>query len=352
MVNQYPFTAFVRSLLLTTSMLFSPVLLAEEPPSTISDTLKLTDGSVLSGELLSGAPGVIHFRSQDAGNLSIAISRVVELSSAQAVIFKTTDGAVIRLPAVTIGREPIKFVTESGAAMYSLTDINTINPEPWMLGEGYHWTGALILALEIQSGNTDKQELDMDLHSVWRRGDTRYTLRASGELDKANEVKTSDDYTVIAKSDRFLSDTTYAGANLYVEADELAELKRRVMLSGYYGKQWRSKPRFRFSTEPGLAYVLESRTELDQQKFFAFSWNMDMHSNYLGPNTDSYLRQVGVWNLEDSSDLVVNTRIGIRMPVRPKITVNTELKLEYDSGAPEDIEELDQTFTIGFGYRW
>ena len=173
MVNQYPFTAFVRSLLLTTSMLFSPVLLSEEPPSMLSDTLKLTDGSVLSGELLSGTPGVIHFRSQDAGSLSIAISRVVELSSAQAVIFKTTDGAVIRLPAVTIGREPMKFVTESGAAMYSLTDINTINPEPWMLGEGYHWTGALILALEIQSGNTNKQELDMDLHSVWRRTDVR-----------------------------------------------------------------------------------------------------------------------------------------------------------------------------------
>jgi hypothetical protein len=56
--------------------------------------------------------------------------------------------------------------------------------------------------------------------------------------------------------------------------------------------------------------------------------------------------------MEDTSDIVINTRIGIRMPVRPKITVNTELKLEYDSGAPADIEELDQTFTIGFGYRW
>ena len=352
MVNRYPFTAFVRSFLLTTSMLFSPALLAEEPPSPLSDTLKLTDGSVLSGELLSGTPGMIHFRSQDAGSLSIAITKVVELASHHAVVFKFNDGRVIRLPKVTMSREPLAITTQDGPMMYSLADIDTINPEPWMLGEGYHWTGALILALEIQSGNTDKNELDMDLHSVWRRADVRYTLRANGELDKANEVKTSDDYTVTAKSDRFLSDTTYAGANLYFEADEFAHLKRRVMLSGYYGKQWLSKPRFRFSTEPGLAYVLENRTELDKYRYSAFSWNMDMHSNYLGPNTDSYLRQVGVWNLEDSTDIVVNTRIGIMMPVRPKITVNTELKLEYDSGAPDDVEELDQTFTIGFGYRW
>ena len=79
---------------------------------------------------------------------------------------------------------------------------------------------------------------------------------------------------------------------------------------------------------------------------------MDIHSNYLGPNTDTYLNQVGVWNLEDSTDIVVNTRIGLKMPVRPKITVNTQLKLEYDTGAPVDVEEMDTTFTIGLGYRW
>ena len=210
----------------------------------------------------------------------------------------------------------------------------------------------MIFALELQSGNTDKQEIDFDLNSVWRQSEVRYTLRASGELDEANETITSDDYTVSAKSDRFLSDTTYAGANLYFEADKFAHLQRRSMFSVYYGKQWYSKPQLRFSTEPGLAFVSESRTELDQQSYFAFSWNADMHSTYLGPNTDSYLNQVGVWNMEDTSDIVINTRIGIKMPVRHKITVNTELKLEYDSGAPADVEELDQTFTIGFGYRW
>ncbi|GEM_PF-263567 len=341
-----------RGVVLAVSVFSSSALLAETSTSTLPDTLKLSDGSVLSGELLSGTPGMIRFRSEDAGSLSIAIAKVVELASHHAVVFKFNDGRVIRLPRVTMSREPLAITTQDGPMMYSLADIDTINPEPWMLGEGYHWTGTLILALEIQSGNTDKNELDMELDSVWRRTDVRYTLRASGELDKLNEDTTSDDHTVIVKSDRFLSDTVYAGGNLYYEADEFAHLKQRVMLSGYYGKQWRSKPRFRFSTEPGLAYVLENRTELDRQTYFAFSWNMDMHSNYLGPNTDSYLNQVGVWNLEDSTDILVNTRIGIRMPVRPKITVNTELKLEYDSGAPDDIEELDQTFTVGFGYRW
>ena len=343
---------FARVVLLAAAVAFGQALLADDATTPSPDTLKLKDGSMLFGKLLSSDSGQIHFESQDAGALSVPITNVAELSSEQVVVFKFHDGRVIRLPHVKMTHDPLSINTKDGVLAYSLADIAIINPEPWMLGMGHHWTGSLIFALELQSGNTDKQEIDLDLDSVWRRSDIRYTLRASGELDEANNVVTSDDYTVSGKSDRFLSDTTYAGANLYFKADEFARLKRRHMLSAYYGKQWRSTPRLRFSTEPGLAFVSETRTELETETFFAFSWNIDMHSNVLGPKTDTYLNQVGVWNMEDTTDIVVNTRIGVKMPVRPKITVNAELKLEYDSGAPVDVEAMDETFTIGLGYRW
>ncbi|HAA35594.1 MAG TPA: hypothetical protein DCE12_02130 [Gammaproteobacteria bacterium] len=352
MFRSAPLKTIARGALLVAAVVFSQTLLADDATTPSPDTLKLKDGSVLFGKLLSGDSGTIDFESQHAGTLSIPINNVAELASEQVVVFKFQDGRLIRLPKVTLTDEPLTISTKDGVMSYSLADIAIINPEPWMLGVGHHWTGSLIFALELQSGNTDKQEIDVDLNSVWRRSDIRFTLRASGELDEANDVATSNDYTVIGKSDRFLSDTTYAGANLYFEADEFSQLKRRHMLTGYYGKQWRSTPRLRFSTEPGLAFVSETRTELEEETYFAFSWNMDMHSNYLGPNTDTYLNQVGVWNLEDSTDIVVNTRIGLKMPVRPKITVNTQLKLEYDSGAPVDVKEMDTTFTIGLGYRW
>ena len=352
MFSLFSWKTINRSLVIAVSMSFSSAPLADTSTSTFLDTLTLNDGSVLFGKLLSSELGQIHFESEHAGDLSIAIGDVRELVTQQTVIFKFTDGRVVRLPKIKMTRDPLAITTQAGTTMYALTDIDIINPEPWMLGEGHRWTGSLIFALELQSGNTDKQEIDVDLNSVWRQSEVRYTLRASGELDEANDTKTSDDYTVIAKSDRFLSNTTYAGAHLYFEADKFAHLKQRSMFSVYYGKQWRPKPQFMVSTEPGLAFVSESRTELEKQAYFALSWNADIRSNYLGPNTDTYLNQVGVWNLEDTTDIVINTRIGIRTPVRPKITLNTELKIEYDSGAPADIKELDQTFTIGFGYRW
>ena len=61
---------------------------------------------------------------------------------------------------------------------------------------------------------------------------------------------------------------------------------------------------------------------------------------------------MGVWNLEATEDLVLNTRVGLSVPLLRNFEVAAEIKLEFDSGAPEGIEELDQTYKIRLGYRW
>jgi putative salt-induced outer membrane protein YdiY len=320
-----------------------------DPPA---DTIELIDGSVISGQLLGGSSAQIVFESDAAGKLSIPSGKVVAIESHQPVVLKLSDDRVIRAPSLKLSQGQFVVMTASGVQSYALADIDKINPEPWMLGQGYHWTGNLTLAWEVQSGNTNKNELDYALDSVWESLTTRYTLRAFGELDSANEIKTSDDYTVMGKSDRLLANNAYMGANLYLEADEFAHLKQRLILSGYYGKQWRSTPKFSFSTEPGLAYVSDTRNELETERHAGLSWSLDMKSNVLGQGTQSYLNQIGVWNLEDNTDIMVHTRIGIMVPLLSKIALNAEVKLEYDSGAPADIEALDQTFKFGLGYRW
>jgi putative salt-induced outer membrane protein YdiY len=322
-----------------------------DPPA---DTIELVDGSVISGQLLGGSSAQIIFESDAAGKLSIPSGKVVAIESHQPIVLKLSDDRVIRAPSLKLSQGQFVVISTSGMQSYTLADIDKINPKPWMLGQGYHWTGNLTLAWEVQSGNTNKNELDYALDSVWESLTTRYTLRAFGELDSANEVITSDDYTVMGKSDRFLTNNAYMGANLYLEADEFSHLKRRLMFGGYYGKQWRSTPKFRFLTEPGLAYVSDARTvvELDKEQHVGFSWYLDMKSNVLGQGTQSYLDQIGVWNLEDNTDIMVHTRIGITVPLLSKIALNAEVKLEYDSGAPADIETLDQTFKFGLRYRW
>ena len=222
-----------------------------------------------------------------------------------------------------------------------------------MLGQGFKWSGFVSFSWDIESGNTDKNELDYLLDTQWRKGSTRWILKGEGESDKVSNEKNADNWTLMVKSDHFLADTKYWGTALYLESDQFADLDRWTFVAGYYGWQWFGKPRFTLMTEPGLAYVTEDFIVASEEKKYSSStWNIDASSNILGKKTHLYLNQVGVWNLEATKDLVLNTRVGLSVPLLRKVEVASEIKLEFDSSAPEGIEELDQTYKIRLGYRW
>ena len=165
-------------------------------------------------------------------------------------------------------------------------------------------------------------------------------------------IRTGFGGTLMGKSDRFLTDVSYWGAALYLESDQFADLDQRVFLGGYFGRQWFAQPRFSLTTEPGVAYVAEEFLVAPEKEYFSGTWNIDASSNVLGKRTRLYFDQVGVWNLEATSDLVLNSRVGFSIPLIRKVEAAAEIKLEFDSRAPEGIDELDQTYEIRIGYRW
>ena len=67
---------------------------------------------MLFGKLLSANSGQINFESEHAGSLLIAVKDVQELVSQRVVVFKFTDGRVIRLPKVKMTREPVTITTQ------------------------------------------------------------------------------------------------------------------------------------------------------------------------------------------------------------------------------------------------
>jgi len=67
MFNPFSLKTITRLLVLVLSVFFSSALLADTTTSTLPDTLKLSDGSVLFGKLLSANSGQIKFESEHAG---------------------------------------------------------------------------------------------------------------------------------------------------------------------------------------------------------------------------------------------------------------------------------------------
>ena len=78
----------------------------------------------------------------------------------------------------------------------------------------------------------------------------------------------------------------------------------------------------------------------------------DFSDDYLGTDTRFYLDHTGVRNLADRESTILNTTVGLAVPLLGQIEGAAEVVLNYNSGAVENTEELDQTYRVRLGYTW
>jgi hypothetical protein len=204
----------------------------------------------------------------------------------------------------------------------------------------------------MQRGNTDTDELDYKLESRWRSKADRYTLKADGEVDETNGQKTADNWKVVGKYDYFLEGPNYVGLVTSAEKDKFRDLDLRYLIGPYIGRQFYEEPAFTLSAEIGLSYVTEEYNVADDEDYGAGNWAINASSDYLGGDSRLYFDQSGLLSLEDTSDVVVDTTFGLAFPLLWGLEAAAEVLLEYDSGAVDDVDELDQTYKVRLGYAW
>ena len=344
--------AWPRLLLLILFATASPSTLAQNTDTPRPDQIELKSGSVLFGEIKGASGGKLSFASQNVGLITASFENISHLRSDNPTVIKFLDGRVIRVNKLDLTQTPFDVITESGVQQYSLTEIDVINPEDWLLGRGIHKTGKLALAYSVETGNTESSELDFDLKASWANLSTRWKFQAFGELDTESSEKTKDKYTVIFKSDRFLSNTTHFGARALFESDKFSELVYRDVFGVYHGRQWYGSPKFNFLLEPGIAFVTEKRLDENHEEFPGFTWTFDIKSRLLGGSTETEIQQLGLWNLTNTRDLSLYTLVTVTYPLTHRLGLVGRLVFDYDSGVPQELERLDNTFKLGISYTW
>ncbi|MFV8818619.1 DUF481 domain-containing protein [Haliea sp. E17] len=326
--------------------------IATEIPVT-PDEVTMLDGSVIRGKVLSVRDGALELETDFAGTLAIPMEKVSDIRTAAPVVMELVDDTVIEdQPLVVEQQQLVVSGVAADGEVPDLEDLLLVNPEPWELGQGYKWTGLVNFALTMERGNTDTDELDYRLESVWRSEKDRYTLRYFGELDEVNGLKNADNWTVQGKYDYFFDGPAYGGIQAYAEADKFADLDLRYYIGPYIGREFYTDPIFALSADAGLAYVNEDYIVAPDNDYPGATWNIDFTSNYLGGDSRLYFLQNGLWNLNNTSDVVVNTTFGLAFPLLWNFEAAAEVLLEYDSGVPDTVDELDQTYSVRLGYTW
>lgn len=323
--------------------------------TTQADELVLENGSIIIGKLVSATSDKVVYDTPFAGKISIKQENIVSIVTDEPVTLKMKNGTVYKGGSITTSEKEVKVKTRDGELVrIHPTSIEKVNPEPWEIGEGYKWSGRVMLAVESERGNTDSDEWAVDVESVWRSLLDRYTLEADIEYEKSGGRRTEDNWTLLGKYDRFLAGDpdNYWGVKSLFEHDEFADLNLRTTAGPYAGRQFFDTDRLRLQAELGPVYVDENFDRAQDQDWWGASWILKAESDVVGLGSTLYLKHDGTQNLERTSDLILNTRIGIRFPLLHGFETAFEAEYEYDGGAVDGVDELDETYNWKLGYAW
>ena len=319
-----------------------------------ADELLMKNGSRLVGTLVSASDSTVVFDTPFADQITLKQENIERITTTEPVTLLMDDERVYRDKRITEQDGELTVLDKDEQPVtLDLATVAFINPEPWRLGEGYKWFGEINAALESERGNSDSDELDVDLESIWRSLEDRFTIRGLVELDRNNGDKTKDAWKVRNKYDRFSKEDpdNYFGYQLFFEYDKFADLDLRTATGPYIGRQFFENDILNMHAEVGIVYVDEQFDVAEDSDFWGSNWEVRLTSGII-PQFELYLNNDGVLNLNDTADSLVNTTFGIRFPLIYGLQAAAEAKWEYDGGAAEDVDDTDETYNLKLGYKW
>ena len=358
------------------TLLFSTSSLSDRDLSEASESqpparIELLDQSIIYGEIADIHDGELYVKTEWMGDVTIALSSILYLESDQDIELLTTEQETLALSSLMVvdGEVVLK-----DADNLALDQLDVANPEEWEEGHGYRITGRVASAIEYSRGNTETDKLNLDAETILESLRDRITLRADYEEssalvvdigdgddstldDDSNAMKTSqptaDNWRVEGKYDYFLADPrSYLGLNVGLHADQFADMDRRTYASVYYGRKILSRDTRTFDAELGVSYVDTDFEGSDDESYTGLNINLTGEMQLFDSLVTLYLRQVNIINLSSAEKSIYRTKVGLRFPLFLGLEAAAEASADYDGGAADGKEKLDETLKFRIGYTW
>ena len=330
-----------------------------------SSVISLNDGSNLVGEVMDIRDGHLSVKAAFSETpVSIGLEYIDTLTSSGSAVLLLQDGRLISVKSLRVDHGQVR--TPEGEL--ALTAVKLLNPKAWERGQGYQWQGKVSSALAFSRGNTETDEFDVALDTVFTSVSNRYTFNGTVEQDynyskvvisegkSQQKTATADNWKLLLKYDHFLKNSrNYLGANVSVEADALADIDMRTYIGPYVGRKLFTDSRYQLDGELGFAFV---KTEYDpnvlkpNSNYTGVNWNLTGSSDILGGGSSLYLKHVGIIDLQDAQQFILQTTAGLSFPLFFGLEGAAEVTVDYDGTAAEDKEELDQVYKFRVGYTW
>ena len=186
-----------------------------------------------------------------------------------------------------------------------------------------------------------------------------YRYSIDGRVERTSEagVTTAENTLFNANYDRFLDKDRFAYVRASTETDEFKDIKFRGTVGAGMGWDVLDTEKIELVLRGGLDYVITSRNNSDPQlgdskNYPALGWGIN-YRHWLWPDRlELFHDQQGFMNVNDTSDITLRTRTGVRLPIASGLSANAQLNWDYDADVPPDTSKSDTKILLGLGYEF
>lgn len=334
--------------------------IAADPSATPMDIVTLKDGSVIYGEVVEMAGGVLMLKSPASPDNMIKVkwADVAKLSVNHPLPFHLKEGTILQGTAtagsdgiLNIQAEPLK--GSMAVPMDSVTSMNPILQPPVI------YSGSLTGGFSQTTGNSHLRNASLLGDFVARSEQLRLTINGRYVYGDNNNTLIARNARGTIKLDFFITKRFFWFASAYFENDRFQDLKMRTALASGPGYQFIDRGDFSgifkdmtFYTEAGIAYFNEDfRVATDQSSIRArismkFNWPLWddritlYHYNEIFPS------------LENSSNFYLTMDNGVRFKIWEGFVSGFQVTTRYNNKPAPGTGDTDNLYLMTLGYSF
>ncbi len=212
--------------------------------------------------------------------------------------------------------------------------------------------GRLNLGFDAERGNNDEDNYHVDGEVNARKQRHRAKLVFEYNLEKNDGRETDDNTFVSAKYDYFLTKQWFAFLNASFERDKFEDLNRRTATGGGAGYQFFDTEERDLSAEFGFSYVTEGFSTQKDKDYPAARWSINYQEALFRNRAEAFHSQEGLLGLENTSDLIIRTRTGLRFRLVHGFLATLQANFDWDNSPVRGKTGTDTAYLLTLGYEW
>lgn len=354
----------ILALFLVSSLCLTGAANAQDAPAPAApapaDTVTLKDGSVIYGEIIEMAGGVLFLKTSSSpdGMVKVKWDDVTKLSVNHPLPFHLKEGTTLNGTAtagpdgtLNIQAEPLK-----GTMSVPLSSVTSLNP---LIQPPVIYTGSLTGGYSQTTGNSHLRNASLLGDFVARSEQLRLTINGRYVYgDNANTLIARNARGTI-KLDFFITKRFFWFASAYFENDRFQDLKMRTALASGPGYQFIERGDFSsifkdmtFYTEAGIAYFNEDfRVAEDKSSVRArisMKWNWPLFDDRI---TFYHFNEIFP-SLENSSNFFLTMDNGVRFKIFEGFVSGFQVTTRFNNKPAPGTGDTDNLILWTLGYSF